>query len=346
MDRPQAARRARKPSGLYHTLTRPRNFPQIIEYKHLLTYTQGMVRRRAFIALVVGAGVWFAAAATPLGQRPSARERSLYVSVVDQNGAPVTGLAPPDFVVKEDNVAREVLRVTPAVDPMQIALLVDTSEAARDSIAHIRQALPGFVSEMTKPTITGRKNEIAVFGIGERPTILSEYSSDPVQIRKGIDRIWAAPASGMYLLDAIVEVSQGLRKREASRPVIIAVATSGREFSNFHHDQVIDPLKNVGAAFYALMIGPPDTGLSSESRERAIVLDDGPRLTGGTYEQLLTSMALTPKLKQLAEQLTNQYKVTYGRPESLIPPERTTVAAVKPGLVARGTPVKEDAGRP
>ena len=305
-----------------------------------------MVRPRALVALVVCAGLWFAAGATPLGQRPAARERSLYVSVVDQNGAPVTGLGQSDFLVKEDNATREVLRVVPAGDPMQIALLVDTSEAVRDSVAHIRQALPGFVSEMTKPTATGQKNEIAVFGIGERPTILSEYSSDPVLIRKGIDRIWAAPASGMYLLDAIVEVSKGLRRREASRPVMIAIATSGREFSNFHHDQVIDPLKNVGAAFYALVIGPPDTGLSTESRERAIVLDEGPRLTGGTYEQLLTSMALTPKLKQLADQLTHQYKVTYGHPDSLIPPERTTVAAVKPGLVARGTLVKEDTARP
>ena len=46
------------------------------------------------------------------------------------------------------------------------------------------------------------------------------------------------------------------------------------------------------------------------------------------------------------ELLKNQYKVTYGRPESLIPPEKTTVAAAKAGLTARGTPVKEDQVRP
>ncbi len=304
-----------------------------------------MVRTRAFVVLALAAAL-FAGASTALAQRPNAREQSLYVSVVDQNGAPVTGLGPSDFVVKEDNVAREVLRVTPALEPMQIALLVDTSAAATDSISHMRQALTPFVAAMTKPTESGRRNEIAIIGIGERPTILSEYSSDPQQIKKGIDRIWATPTSGMYLLDAILEASRGLRTREASRPVMIAIATYGQDFSNRHHEQVVSALKENAIPLYVLAIGQPDTSLSIESRERAIVLDQGTRESGGSYEQLLTSMALTPKLQQLAEQLTHQYKVTYGRPESLIPPERTTVAAAKPGLVARGVPVKEGQDRP
>jgi hypothetical protein len=210
----------------------------------------------------------------------------------------------------------------------------------------MRTALPPFVVDMTKPNDAGRKNEVAVIGIGERPTILSEYSSDPKQLQKGIDRVWAVQSSGMYLLDAIIETSQGLKKREAARPVMIAIATSGQDFSNRVHDQAIDPLKATGTQFYALMLGQPDTSLSSEARERAIVLDQGTLVTGGYHEQLLTSMSLGPKLKQLAAQLTHQYKVTYGRPESLIPPEKIAVTAAKPGLVARGTPVREEQVRP
>ena len=295
---------------------------------------------RALLALFLAAGLSLTISAVPSGQR-SDRERSMYVSVIDQNGAPVSDLGPADVVIREDNVAREVLRVVPAEEPMQVALLVDTSIAARDDISQIRQALPPFVATMTIPNAVGRKNEIAVIGLGERPTILSEYSSDPTQVRKGIDRIWAMPGSGMYLLDAIVETGQGFKKREAARPVMVAIATSGVEYSNRHHDQVVDSLKDSGSAFYAFMLGQPDTSLSIESRERAIALDEGTRLTGGAYEQVLTSLGLLPKLKQLADQLTHQYKVTYSRPESLIPPEKITVSAAKPGLVARGTPVKE-----
>ena len=107
------------------------------------------------------------------------------------------------------------------------------------------------------------------------------------------------------------------------------------------YDQVLDPLKDSGAPLYALMIGQRVDGTSDEARSRAIVLDRGPRDSGGAREQLLTSMALPVKLKLLADQLTHQYRVTYSRPQSLIPPERVTVAAAKPGLTARGTPVKD-----
>jgi hypothetical protein len=308
-----------------------------------------MTRPRVFagaVGMLFGTALWFSLAATADGQRSASRERSMYVSVVDQTGAPVADLGQSDFVVKEDNLTREVLRVVPATEPMQIAVLVDTSQAARDQVSFIRQALPPFAAVMTAPNQAGRKSEIAIIGVGERPTILSEYSSDPAQIKKGIDRIWSLQSSGMYLLDGLIETAQGLKKREAARPVIIGIATSGVEYSNRHHDQVVDALKSIGAAFYMLSLGKPDTSLSTESRERAIVFDEGPRVTGGYQEQLLTGMALAGKMKELADQLKHQYRVTYSRPESLIPPEKITVAVAKPGLTARGTPIKEEPGRP
>ena len=52
------------------------------------------------------------------------------MSVVDKKGVPVTDVTPDDLVVREDGVAREILRVEPATDPMQVALLVDNSQAA------------------------------------------------------------------------------------------------------------------------------------------------------------------------------------------------------------------------
>jgi VWFA-related protein len=294
---------------------------------------------RQFSRVVIAcAAVWTMGASRAAAQPI---ERSLWVSVVDQNGAPVDGLSNADFVVREDNVAREVLRVVPAEEPMQIALLVDTSAQARNDIAHIRQALPPFVETLTKPNDAGRRNQIALIGFGERPTILTEYTSDYAALKKGIDRIWALDGSGAYLLDAILETVQGIKKRESTRPVIVAIAVEGRELSYRAYDQVLPALKDSDAPLYALMIGQPIDGTSDEARSRSIVLDRGPRDTGGAHEQLLTSMALGGKLKQLADQLTHQYRVTYARPQSLIPPEHVTVAAAKPGLTARGTPVKD-----
>jgi hypothetical protein len=304
------------------------------------TYTAVMGRRRLFATVLALVALWLASPSRPAAQ---SRERSLYVSVVDQTGAPVSDLGPSDFVVKEDNARREVLRVVPAIEPMQIAVMVDTSQAARGEIAHIRTALPPFVAALTAPAEGRRRNEISIVGIGERPTILAEYSSDARLVQKGVDRIWPLTSSGMYMLDGIMEVCRGLKKREAGRPVIVTIATEGPDFSNRMHDQAIDPMREGGVAFYAFSIGQPSTSLRSGERERAIVLEEGPRTTGGYHEQMFTGMSLEPKLKLLAQQLTHEYRLTYARPESLIPPEHTTVAAVQPGLTARGTPVIDKA---
>src|SRR5690349_15664445 len=207
-----AARSGMKSRAVYITRTRTRAISRNLQISNSFrarncltlcksgTYTHSMKCMR-LVAIAA------ALATLSLGIHAQGRERSMYVSVVDQSGAPVPDLGPADFVVKEDNVTREVLRVVPTDDPMQIAILVDTSASARDDIAHIRQALPAFVTALTTPNGAGRRSEVAIIGLGERPTILSEYSSNPRDVQKGIDRIWSLQGSGMYLLDAIIEVS-------------------------------------------------------------------------------------------------------------------------------------------
>jgi hypothetical protein len=270
------------------------------------------------------------------------RQRAMYVSAITDAGTPAADLGPSDFIVREDNVAREVLKVEPALEPMQIAVIVDTSQAARNDISHMRTALPPFVKALTTGEV---KNEVAIIAIGERPTVFTNYTFDQKALQKGIDRIWSTQGSGAYLLDGIVETAQGFKKLKAARPVIVAILAEGPELSNRLHDDVIDALKNNGAAFHAITLGRASSSLSDEMRERNIVLDDGPRLTGGRREELLTPMALGAKLVQLADELTHQYKITYSHPDSLIPPEKVTVSSAKAGVTARGTLIKEDKGR-
>jgi len=86
--------------------------------------------------------VAFVLASPVPGSRLAAQaiERSMTVSVVDDAGAPVPDLGLTDFIIREDNMAREILKVAPATEPMHVALLIDTSRAARDNIAHYRTA--------------------------------------------------------------------------------------------------------------------------------------------------------------------------------------------------------------
>ena len=260
-----------------------------------------------------------------------AQQRVVYASALGDKGAVVEGLGPSDFVVREDKVTREVLNVTSASEPMQLALLVDNSQAAEPYVRDIREALSGFIRALGADP-TGAKHQVAVITIGERPTINTDYTTSLELAIKGSQRIFAIPATGAYLLDAIIETSKGIRKRASPHPVIVAVITSGVDLSDRPYQTALEPLGASGAALHVLIIGHPLTG----DQDRMMLLDQGTSRTGGRYDTVLTGTGLAPRMKQLADELTHQYKVTYARPQTLIPPERVTISAARPGLTIRG----------
>ena len=266
-----------------------------------------------------------------------ARERTLFVSALDPRGEPVEGLNPSDFVVTEDGRPREILRVSRAIEPMDIAVLADNSAAADRAIPSLRDGLRDFVG------VLAADHQIAIVGLADRPTILQDYTSNRTQLEAATGRLFAMGSSGMTLLDAIVEVSAGVRRREATRAVLVPVITNGVEFTNRNGRDVIRAAREAGVTLTAIVVGELNF-VSIEERERALVLDQGTRETGGQFVTLLTESALIPGLQKLARQLSSQYKVVYGRPDSLIPPEKTEVSSARPGVTMRGTPARGQTG--
>ena len=271
--------------------------------------------------------------ATAVAQQPAkasdTRSRDLYVSVLDDKGNAVSGLGVADFAVREDGTAREVIRVAPATASAEIIFLIDDSQAATNAIPYIRDGLTKFVDRMQG------KAAIGIVTFGERPTSVVERTTDAGAVKKGIGRIFARSGAGAYLLEGIMEVSRGIRMRESERPIIIAIATEGVEFSNAQAPQVLRDLYASGATLHVIALGTPSGSLSDETRNRNIVVSEGTEGTGGRREQVLADMAITGTLEKIADEILKQQVVTYGRPESLIPPEKVQVTVTKPGLKAR-----------
>lgn len=270
-----------------------------------------------------------AACLAPVPAAAQAKPTDVYVSVVDSKGAPVEGLGVGDFTVREDNVAREVLKVGPATEPLTVALLIDDSQAANEGIQMIRDGVRNFVRALDG------KAEIALVTFGERPTILVDYTTDQKRLDTAIGRLFPRPGGGAYLLEAIVEVSKGLQKREAKRPVMAVLMLEDVEFSNRYYQQVLTELDKSRAAMHVVSIGQPGDSSTDELRNRNMVVAEGTARTGGRRDQLLAISATPEKMKQLANELLKQYVVTYARPETLIPPEKIAVSVTKPGLTAR-----------
>ncbi|HEX7087251.1 MAG TPA: hypothetical protein VF198_12870 [Vicinamibacterales bacterium] len=279
-----------------------------------------------------------ALAASPAAAQTT--EMTMYVSVLDGDRRPVSGLGPEDFVVREDGRAREVLRAGRTSDPIELAVLIDNSQAMQPHILDLRRALTPFLTRLA-----GEQANIVLIGMGDRPTVLAGYTQSAAELTRAVERIFALPSSGMVFQDSVNDATRGLVRRENPRRVLLAVMGEGADFSNIPYQHTLETLKDSGVQFHAVVLTDSRRGFDSQTeRERGIVLDEGVQRSGGRRHDVLTSMAFGDALETVAEDLLNQYKVVYARPGALVPPTRWEVDVKRPGATASGTLVRPEPG--
>ena len=279
------------------------------------------------------------AAITALDLRAQAREeRTLFVSAVDKDGAPVPDLGPDAFVITEDGRRREVLRVSRATEPIDITVMIDNSAAASEAVTFYRQALPPFLQTLGSHTIS-------LIGLADRPTILVPSTTELPQLLKRAQSVFAQPGTGMTFLDGIVEVSAGLRKRDTGpRAAIVAIITDGTEFTDRYSKDAVEALTRARVALHLVTIGRFVQDQEHAVRERAFFIAQGPKASGGQHVSLLSPHGLEGALNRIARELSSQYKVVYARPDVLIQGDKVEISSARNGVTMRGTPARTDKG--
>jgi hypothetical protein len=270
-------------------------------------------------------------------QRGDPREQHAFATVTDKKGAAVAGLGVADFSVKEDGVKREVLRVEPAAAPLQVVLLLDSSDAVKEATHDIRLGATAFINAIFD---ANSLSQMALYTFGERPTPVAPFAATPIPILKAAADFFPAQGSGAYFNEGVRDASRALAKIDAKRPVIVAfVDENGPEFSNIDHTRVATELQQSRAALWT--ISRPDrnaanNGLGNPTDntarlERSTIINDLTSQSGGQNTQVFTTTTLATTFSDVAKLLASQYDITYARPESMIPPKRIEVATSKSG---------------
>ena len=286
-------------------------------------------------AAALAAGAALAAQDRQIPPESEGRTRTIFVTAIDDDGAPVLDLQPSDVAVREDGKSRDVLLVEPAEEMMQVALLVDDSgpflNNIREGVAAFARALAG-------------KAEIALISTGGRNTVLQDFTTQLDQFFRGIHQLVTRTTTGSYLLDGIMESSRVLGERRARRPVIVVLTLEGAEFSNVRADRVIEALRVNDITLHAVSVGKPtlktmtawnESPMQSirenldENNNRITVLSQGTRRAGGRLEQVLESSGIAPTMTRIARELASQLRVVYKRPEMPKAPTKLEVTSLR-----------------
>lgn len=267
-------------------------------------------------------------------------QKTIYVSVLDENNNPITDLKPDELGVFEGGVQRAVVSAKPATTPMSILMLGDTSKvaggggvdqkksasAAGEMIRDIRAAFSAFSQDIFAKS---PESEIGIMEFGQASIMVTNFTSKSADVEKGITRLFPKPDSDSVLLEAIMEGAKELDKRKNMRRAMISINVEpGNEASREPPNNILKGLAQSRAPLFSISLQKGDL----RDQRRGVVLPQLAQQTGGVHQIIVGQSALVTLAKGVAAALLGQYEITYTRPAGPMPPG-IQVGAKRPGKI-------------
>jgi len=297
--------------------------------------------RALFFSVVVTIATTSAPAQSlPERELAQALTRTVYVTVTDKGGSPVTDLTAEDFVIKEGGKTRDVVAAAVTNVPLRIAIIVDDNGTGifRYGVAKFIERLQG-MAEFSLSTINVQQMKLV------------DFTANGSDLSAAINHLVARPGAndGGQLLEGIYDTAKDFQKRFARRPVIVALTVGGEEHSTVPAHHVLEELQKSGAALHviavnssalrAMAVAQKPGALLEENMNLSEVLGDGSKQTGGTRGEIVASAGIVAGLQQLAEELRSQYAVSFARADKPKSNDKLNVSVKRAGVNVRA-PIK------
>lgn len=247
------------------------------------------------------------------------------VSVVDVHGKPVKGLTIEDFELAEDGEGMELISVEPAADVMELVLVLDTSGSMSytDRSGHVP------IEEIKKAVLALKdvleeEDEVALITFSTEVVHALDFTYDHNAVINAANAMKAEGWTCLY--DAAYRGVEKAAQRQRGRRALI-LFTDGfdegpddKPCSIRALDEVVQIANTPGINVPIYTVGLESKSVARRELER-IALE-----TGGRSVIAPTSGELSDLFVTLAEQLKNQYVLTYESSSSAGPHEMTVKA--------------------
>ena len=261
-----------------------------------------------------------------------ADEHQLFVMVMNSYGQPLDDLREDEVVIEHRGNACEIKSVQSGTEPMKIALLVDNSEPAAQSINSLRDGLRDFLSTLPE------QHPVGLFTISGQARQIQEFTTDRTALTEHTDNLFVERGTGTLLMDGLVETWNRRFDEDDSWPVFVLVVYDGAESSRSvqerEFNEFVNELRARGATVHAILISTRGGGLQTDI---SINITNN---TGGTYRALAAATALPGALTELAtamgaqyEEVRNRYRVIFECDDDN--PRRVRTSVTRPAVAVR-----------
>jgi Ca-activated chloride channel family protein len=219
-----------------------------------------------------------------------------YVSVLDAEGAPVTGLTPADIEIREDGQPAPAGPVSVASqDPaLTLAFALDLSLDFA-SLNQIRAAVKEIVGGM-RP-----QDQAAIVAYHGEVILAQSLTSTPASLEAALDNL-TAEGDSTNLNEAVAEALEQLAPAEAGRKAVIVITNGGDTAAAVTTEAVIEQAQDAGIPVYTVVFEPTVNvaALASLARE-----------TGGEPYALNGPGDMLETLETIDGRLRQGYVITY-----------------------------------
>lgn len=157
--------------------------------------------------------------------KPDKSSVSVPVIVSDREGHYIPGLKKEDFTVLQDGVKQNITFFAKYDEPLNIALLIDTSGSTED----VSKKIKGAAKELVNLLNPGDKCLIATFD--NQVKIFNPLTSDHKTLKNSLDNIRSANLGGTLMYRAVEQVARNSFAGVEGRKVIILL-TDGKDFGS------------------------------------------------------------------------------------------------------------------
>ncbi len=225
-------------------------------------------------------------------------------SLLDSAGNPIKDAGVEDFTLTEDNQPVQVVSVAPTDEPINVALVLDTSGSmVGEKMDAARAAASRFIDVLQS------SDQVAVLTFDTTVVHRIDFTTDHLAAKQEVELIEYTPGGATCLYDAAYETIQMTAALPTGRRAVILLTdgvdeAGGQPCSLYTLDDVIALASDEEARVPIYTIGLGDS-VDANSLDRMA------RQTGGRYQASPGTTQLDALFGRLADELRSQYVLHY-----------------------------------